>query len=65
MSKSPVVNALIIVFAIIGLLAVLAVVGMGMMHGGMMGMMGMMSMMENPQQMMAACQNMMTAAARP
>lgn len=59
MNKSSVLKVAVILFAIIGVLALLAVVGMGMMHGGMMGMM---SMMENPQQMMAACQSMMTAA---
>ncbi|MCW3480138.1 hypothetical protein OL229_11320 [Neisseriaceae bacterium JH1-16] len=36
-NDSPIWNALLILFAVIGLLAVLAVLGMGWMHYGMMG----------------------------
>jgi len=37
--NSPVAKALLIIFAIIGVLAVVAVAGIAFMHGGMMGMM--------------------------
>jgi len=36
-SDSPVLNKLLIVFAVIGVLTILAVLGMGWMHYGMMG----------------------------
>lgn len=38
--NSPVLSALLVFFAVLGLLAVLAVLGMAGMHVGMMGMMG-------------------------
>lgn len=47
--ESPLVKALLIVFAVIGVLAVLAILGMAFMHGGMMGSFG---------TMMSACQGM-------
>lgn len=50
---SPVLKALLIIFAIIGVLAVLAAIGMMFMHNSMMGMMG-------SNEMFAACQGMMT-----
>jgi uncharacterized membrane protein len=58
MSKSPLMNALIIVFAVIGLLAVIALIEMTLMHGSMMGRMGMTGMMDNFPQIVAACQDM-------
>ncbi len=48
--NSPVLQVVLIIFAIIGALAVLFVLGMLIMHGGMMSMMG--------SQMISACQGM-------
>lgn len=50
---SPVLKALLIIFAVIGVLAVMAAIGMAFMHNSMMGLMG-------SSEMFAACQGMMT-----
>lgn len=52
-TNSSALNALLIIFAIIGAFAVLAFVGMIFMHGSMMGMM-------SGSDMATACQNMLS-----
>jgi hypothetical protein len=54
-TASPILTAILIIFAIIGALAVLAFIGMIFMHNSMMGMMGASS------EVTAACQSMMPA----
>lgn len=54
-NRSSIWKALLIFFAVIGVVAVLAFAGMALMHGSMMG------MMESFPDMAAACQSMMSA----